>query len=42
MEAFSWLYWYHRWRVTKEDRKFSGKLVGLGALISGISMIVNV
>ena len=34
------LHWYHRKRVTEEDRKPFGKLVGLGNIIIGISMIV--
>ena len=34
------LHWYHRQRVTEENRKPFGKLVGLGTLIIGFSMIV--
>ena len=34
------LRWYHRQRVTEENRKPFGKLVGLGTLIIGLSMIV--
>ena len=34
------LHWYHRQRVTEGDRKPFGKLVGLGTLIIGLSMIV--
>ncbi len=34
------LHWYHRHRVTKENRKPFGKLVGLGTLMIGIAMIV--
>ena len=34
------LHWYHRQRVTEENRKQFGKLVGLGTLIIGLSMIV--
>ena len=34
------LHWYHRQRVTEEHRKPFGKLVGLGTLIIGLSMIV--
>ena len=34
------LYWYHRQRVTDENRKPFGKLVGLGTLIIGIALIV--
>ena len=33
------LHWYHRQRVTEENRKPMGKLVGLGTLIIGVSMI---
>jgi len=33
------LHWYHRQRVTEENRKPFGKLVGRGTLIIGISMI---
>ena len=36
----STLHWYHRQRVTEENRKPFGKLVGLGTLIIGLSMIV--
>ena len=34
------LHWYHRQRVTEENIKPFGKLVGLGTLIIGLSMIV--
>ncbi len=34
------LHWYHRQRVTEENRKPFGKLVGLGTLIIGLSMMV--
>ena len=34
------LHWYHRQRVTEENRKPFGKLVGLGTLIIGLAMIV--
>ena len=34
------LHRYHRQRVTEENRKPFGKLVGLGTLIIGLSMIV--
>ena len=34
------LHWYHRQRVTEENRKPFGKLVGLGTLIIGIAMLV--
>ena len=33
------LHWYHRQRVTEENRKPFGKLVGLGTLIIGLAMI---
>ena len=33
-------HWYHRQRVTEENRKPFGKLVGLGTLIIGLAMIV--
>ena len=36
----SFLHWYHRQRVTEENRKPFGKLVGLGTLIIGIAIIV--
>ena len=36
----SFLHWYHRQRVTEENRKPFGKLVGLGTLIIGLSTIV--
>ena len=34
------LHWYHRQRVTEENRKPFGKLVGAGTLIIGISLIL--
>ena len=34
------IHWYHRHRVTEENRKPFGKLVGLGTLIIGLAMIV--
>ena len=34
------LHSYHRHRVSEEDRKPFGKLVGLGTLIIGISLIL--
>jgi uncharacterized membrane-anchored protein len=34
------LHWYHRQRVTEENRKPFGKLVGLGTLIIGLAMVV--
>lgn len=37
----STLHWYHRQRVTEEDRKPFGKLVGLGTLIIGITLVIS-
>ena len=34
------LHWYHRQRVTEENRKPFGRLVGLGTLIIGLAMVV--
>lgn len=34
------LHWYHRQRVTEEDRRPFGRLVGLGTLIIGLSVIL--
>ena len=34
------LHWYHRQRVTEENRKPFGKLVGLGTLFAGSSLIL--
>lgn len=34
------LHWYHRRRVTEENKKAFGKLVGLGTLIIGIAIIL--
>lgn len=34
------LHWYHRQRVTEEDRKPFGKLVGIGTLVIGLSVTV--
>ncbi len=34
------LHWYHRQRVTEENRKPFGRLVGLGTLIIGLSVIL--
>ena len=39
MGNISSLHSYHRHRVTEENRKAFGKLVGLGTLIIGLSMI---
>lgn len=36
----STLHWYHRQRVTEENKKPFGKLVGLGSLIIGIALII--
>ena len=33
------LHWYHRQRVTEENIKPYGRLIGLGTLIIGISLI---
>lgn len=35
------LHWYHRQRVTEEDRKPFGKIVGLGTLIIGIALVIS-
>ena len=40
MGNISSLHWYHRQRVTEENRKPFGKLVGVGTLIIGIALIV--
>ena len=40
MGNISSLHWYHRQRVTEENRKSFGKLVGLGTLIIGLAMII--
>ena len=34
------LHWYHRQRVTEENRKPFGKLVGLGTLIIGVAIFL--
>lgn len=34
------LHWYHRQRVSEENRKKFGKLVGLGTFIIGLAMII--
>lgn len=34
------LHWYHRQRVTEENRKLFGKLVGLGTLMIGVAIIL--
>lgn len=40
MGNISSLHYYHRRRVTEENRKPFGRLVGLGTLIIGISLFV--
>ena len=35
------LHWYHRQRVTEENIKPFGKLVGLGTLIIGIALVIS-
>ena len=35
------LHWYHRQRVTEENRKPFGKLVGLGTLIIGSALVIS-
>jgi len=35
------LHWYHRQRVTEENRRPFGKLVGLGTLIIGIALVIS-
>lgn len=34
------IHWYHRQRVTEENKKPFGRLVGLGTLIIGIAIII--
>ena len=34
------LHWYHRQRVTEEDRRPFGRLVGIGTLIIGVAMML--
>ena len=34
------LHWYHRQRVTEENRKPFGRLIGTGTLIIGIALVV--
>lgn len=34
------IHWYHRKRVTEENRKPFGRLVGLGTILAGISIIL--
>ena len=34
------LHWYHRQRVTEENRLPFGKMVGLGTVITGISVML--
>ena len=40
MGNISSLHRYHRYRVTEENRKPFGKLVGTGTLIMGVALIV--
>lgn len=35
------LHWYHRQRVTEENRKPFGKLVGSGTLIIGLALMLG-
>ena len=35
------LHWYHRKRVTEEDRLPFGKMVGLGTIICGVSVALS-
>jgi len=35
------IHWYHRHRVTEENRKPFGRLVGLGTLIIGVALIIS-
>ena len=35
------IHWYHRHRVTEENRKPFGRLVGLGTLIIGIALVIS-
>lgn len=34
------IHWYHRKRVTEEDRLPFGKMVGLGTIICGVSLTI--
>lgn len=34
------IHWYHRQRVTEKDRRPFGKLVGLGTMVIGVSLVV--
>lgn len=36
----STLHWYHRQRVTEEDRLPFGRMVGLGTVIIGVSIMI--
>ena len=40
MGNISFLHSYHRHRVTEENRKPFGKLVGIGTVINGISILI--
>lgn len=34
------VHWYHRKRVTEENRAAFGKMIGLGTIICGISLVI--
>lgn len=34
------IHWYHRKRITEENRLPFGKMVGLGTIICGVSLVV--
>ena len=34
------IHWYHRTRVTEENRLPFGRLIGLGTIICGISLVI--
>ena len=40
MGNLSSLHWYHRQRVTEENRKPFGRLVGFGTLLIGLALIL--
>ena len=40
MGNISSLHWYHRQRVSEADRKPFGRLVGLGTMIIGVSILI--
>ena len=35
------IHWYHRQRVTEEDRKPFGRQVGLGTVIIGVALLIT-